>query len=135
MGIEYSYELFKDSMAIFFLGVLSTFLHTERQNCSVGTNDRYGNSHPTGSPQRVKYTRSLVHRAQSVNGSFYQYILILFFTTLAGAMQRDAGTDGVGGQLREQGSSTLPFLDSFTQSPVYPGVHIFRASHVAPRRE
>lgn len=43
MGIEYSYELLcKDSMAVFFLGVLSTFLHTERQNCSVGTNDRYG---------------------------------------------------------------------------------------------
>lgn len=136
MGIEYSYELLcKDSMAVFFLGVLSTFLHAERQNCSVGTNDRYGNSHPTGSPQRVKYTLSLVHRAQSVNRSFYQYILILFFTTLAGAMQRDTGTGGEGGQLGEQGSPTLPFLDSFTQSPVYPGVHIFRANHMVPRRE
>lgn len=135
MGIEDSYELLcKNSMAVFFLGVFSTFLHTERQNCSVGTNNRYGNSHPTGSPQRVKYTQSLVHRAQSVNGRFYQYILILFFTTLAGAMQRDAGT-GVGGQLDEQGIPALPFLDSFTQSPVYPGVYIFRASHVAPRRE
>lgn len=53
MGIEYSYELLgKDSMAVFFLGVLSTFLHIERQNCLVGTNNRYRNSHPTESPQR-----------------------------------------------------------------------------------
>lgn len=83
----------------------------------------------------MKYTQSLAHRAQSVNGSFYQYILVPFFTTLAGAMQRDAGTGGVGGQLDEQGIPALPFLDSFTQSPVYPGVHIFRDSHLAPRGE
>lgn len=88
-----------------FLGPLFIFLHTERQNGSVGTNNRHSNSHPTESPEgnTVTYTQPLAHRAQSVNGSSYQYILVLSFTMLAGVKQRDAETGGVGGQLDEQG--------------------------------
>lgn len=66
MGVEYSYELFcKESMTIFFLGVPSVFLHTGMQNCSVGTNNRYSNSHLMESPpwERSGVRTVWAHRA------------------------------------------------------------------------